>query len=466
MNVLVDKTYTYSFKMMVWIVFAIILCRLTDGWFTLFIATMGVWCALAKKPGWAICHYILLPFLLSVNYILLPKSGMVWNIGVRAGPLLISLAMMVGAVRRPGNHRLPFAGILPFLFVACISSAVGYVPQISYMKLINYFLFLVGLWLGTQNLHKSPNDIRVVRSMILALIFLVVYASIALIPFPAVSFATSMRGLYEVESLQNINAIGREMLAAGDQTLFCGMMCHSQWLSPFLAVSILLIICDMLFVEKKIRYPHVITIILMLPLLYMTRSRVAIVTFTAGIFLVNIYTITKLQLAPRIKRFVRVGMAILSVVIVVGGVASEFRHQTISRWLRKTDDVASDKRGITEAVTDSRRGLIEECLFDFRRNPLFGSGFQVDILSQDIWQRSSGLVLSAPIEKGVLPVMVLGETGIVGEVFFVFFLISFYITCEKRHLFVTITMFAILFISNLGEATFFSPGGLGGVLCF
>ena len=464
MNYLTDKTYKQVLKMMAWIVFAIVACRLTSGWFTLFITGLGVWCALARKPGWAICHYILLPFLLSVNYFLLPKSDFIWNIGLRVGPLVIALALSIGSVRRSGSHRLPFAGILPFLAIACISSINGYAPQISYMKLINYFLFLIGLWLGTQNLQYSPNEIGVVRNMFLAMIFIVVYVSIALIPFPVISFATGLRGHYGTESLESINAIGREMLAAGDQTLFCGMMCHSQWLSPFSAISIAFLICDMLFVEKRIRVPHLITIVLLLPILYMTRSRVAIITFIAGMFVINFYTIVKLRLVPNVKKYVRNLMLMFSVAIVIGGVAMEVKDNTISRWLRKTNDVSADKRGIAEAVTDSRRGLIEACMYDFRRNPMFGSGFQVDVFSGDILKRTSGFVFSAPIEKGVLPVMVLGETGIVGFMFFLFFLISFYYTCVRRHLFVTITMFTLLFVSNLGEATFFSPGGLGGVL--
>ena len=74
------------------------------------------------------------------------------------------------------------------------------------------------------------------------------------------------------------------------------------------------------------------------------------------------------------------------------------------------------------------------------------------------------LVFTAPIEKGVLPVMVLGETGIVGSIFFAFFVLSFLVTCMSRKLYITLTMFLLLLASNMGEATFFSPGGIGGVL--
>ena len=60
--------------------------------------------------------------------------------------------------------------------------------------------------------------------------------------------------------------------------------------------------------------------------------------------------------------------------------------------------------------------------------------------------------------------MVLGETGVIGAVVFAIFLISFYTTSCSRRLYVTAALFAVLLATNMGEATFFSPGGGGGVL--
>ena len=102
---------------------------------------------------------------------------------------------------------------------------------------------------------------------------------------------------------------------------------------------------------------------------------------------------------------------------------------------------------------------------DFRCNPMFGMGFQVaEYTAEQIARSGGGLVISAPIEKGVLPVMVLGETGIVGAIFFAVFLISFYTATNRRRLYVTAAMFTVLLATNMGEATFFSPGGGGGVI--
>jgi hypothetical protein len=131
--------------------------------------------------------------------------------------------------------------------------------------------------------------------------------------------------------------------------------------------------------------------------------------------------------------------------------------------LRKTDDLGGDTRGLQEALTESRQGLIDYSLWEFRRNPVFGQGFQVSQEHQYMFKKGE-MVFSAPIEKGVLPVMVLGETGIVGSIFFAFFIISFIVASMSRKLYITLTMFLLLLVSNMGEATFFSPGGIGGVL--
>ena len=135
----------------------------------------------------------------------------------------------------------------------------------------------------------------------------------------------------------------------------------------------------------------------------------------------------------------------------------------ISRWLRKTGTDEVDDRSLGEALTSSRMGLMEESLWEFRRKPMIGSGFQVAEYTRDMVAGNRALILSAPIEKGVLPVMVLGETGILGEACFLLFLLTFYYTCARRRYFITITMFTVHLVTNMAEATFFSPGGSGGL---
>ena len=108
-------------------------------------------------------------------------------------------------------------------------------------------------------------------------------------------------------------------------------------------------------------------------------------------------------------------------------------------------------------------GLIGLSMRDFKRNPMIGMGFQVAEYTRH-QTRGRGFVISASIEKGVLPVMVLGETGVLGAALFFLFLASFYYACSQRKYYITITLFSVFLVTNMGEATFFSPGGGGGFL--
>ena len=149
---------------------------------------------------------------------------------------------------------------------------------------------------------------------------------------------------------------------------------------------------------------------------------------------------------------------------LLGILIMQFKSGLMSQWIRKTSDVEGDKRTLGEALTSSREGLMQYSLYEFRRNPLFGSGFQVAEFTRDLVRENKGLIISAPIEKGVAPMMVLGETGILGEACFLLFLFSLYAACIRRKYVVTVSLFTVFLVTNMGEATIFSPGGIGGIL--
>jgi hypothetical protein len=460
-----NRIYVEVAKLMAMMVVSVVLARFSAGFFLVGIIFAGMWCAFTEKFGWAIACYLFLTFCVSINPILLPPNGIQWSIIYRFGPLMIALILIISAARRSGNHRIPFGGIIPFLVIACISSVNGFFPSISYMKLISYFLFISGLWLGTQNLQNRPNDMFIVRATLLAMIALVVYLGLAFIPFPAVSYSTSLRGALAYGGVEYANEIAKEI--TGDSSyassLFCGILNHSQALSPVAGLSFAFVACDMLFIEKRFRLPHLITLALLVPIMFMTRSRLAFMILAASLVIINFFTVRKINVTRRVKQAMSNGMLAFTALVMIFAVVMEVKDHSISRWLRKTDDLGGDTRDLGEALTQSREGVMERSMWEFRRSPIFGSGFQVMLEHQYMFKKGE-MVFSAPIEKGVLPVMVLGETGVVGSIFFAFFVLSFLVTCMSRKLYVTLTMFLLLIVSNMGEATFFSPGGIGGVL--
>lgn len=462
---LADGLYKKSFKILAILLLVVAAARLTYGGALVAVVFVGVVGALCNRRGVAICAYMVFPFLLAVNPVIMPKEGLLWAYVIRFGHLAIALALLFSAGRAGGgSNRLPFGMMFPFLLSACVGSATGWSPMVSYMKLANFAFFLLALWIGTQNLQDRPHDLLSIRAFILAVVVFLILGSVLVYPFPHISFATTLRGHDALDDARLASAVYREIVEAGGKTLFCGITNHSQTLAVVAALSVVWTLCDLTFVERRMRYLHLAVILCALPMLYMSRSRAAFTTAAAGVLMVSFYTVRKIGISPQFRRKLQTCLVMFVALIGVGMAIMEVKNGMLSRWLRKTEDVKGDTRSLTDAITSSRQGLMEYSLYEFRRNPLWGSGFQVAEYTSSKVTGRKGLILSASIEKGVLPVMVLGETGIVGCFLFFVFLASFYVTASRRRQYVTITLFTVLFVANLGEAMFFAPGGDGSLM--
>lgn len=441
---------------------AIFLCRVTKGYFSVVMAVLGVWWAFTNKFGLALSCFAFFPFLIVLDQGVLPKTSIL-AIMLRFAPLLIGLVLFVMANSRRGVNRLPFGSLFFYLTLAIVSSMNGWAPMISYMKLINFVLFLIGIWLGTQNMQDRPRDMYVARTFFLGMVCVLVFGGILAIPFPSISYSTSLVAADTQSDVAALKAI-QNLREAGGVTLFSGITNQSQALAPILSCCIALVLSDMLFIAQRKMTLHIILIVSGLIELYMTRSRTGLFSCAVGLMMVLIYAAKRLQLSAsikvRIRRMATTGIAIL----MVAGIASEITNRSITKWIYKANYESGRNRvGFEEALTSTRQGLIELSLAEFRRNPMFGMGFQVNYESYELYG-GKGFVLSAPVEKGLLPLTVLGEGGIVGSIAFIIFLLVFYTECAKRKLQVTIAMFTTFLATNIGEATFFSPGGIGGIL--
>jgi O-antigen ligase len=220
----------------------------------------------------------------------------------------------------------------------------------------------------------------------------------------------------------------------------------------------------MILVEKRANPLHLSLLSTIPFLLFLTRSRAGVLAYVVSWLVIVGFSLRHIRvtwmLRRRMKRMVWTCLAILIGVLVF----SEMEDRTVSKLLRKTNQVEEDSRSLKQALTSSRQGLIGRCLFEFRRNPMLGSGFQVQQEHRELYRRRAISLYSAPIEKGILPLMVLGETGFVGFAVFVGFLFVFFGTCVRRRYIATATLFIVYLSTNMGEATFFAPSGGGGVM--
>jgi hypothetical protein len=123
----------------------------------------------------------------------------------------------------------------------------------------------------------------------------------------------------------------------------------------------------------------------------------------------------------------------------------------------------SEATGIFTAYEGSRGVLILPMLANIQANPFQGIGFGVGSVSELTEIKRDpilGMPISAPTEKGVLPLAVLEETGIFGFILiaaWIIYIVNLSQQAGLRHLLVTSTILSL----NLGESTFFSIGGIG-----
>lgn len=439
------------------------LARFTNGATLLVLALLGVVWAFNGKTGRALSVEVMILSMVVLNPFILSNTGMLSGIGLRVGPLLIGLALAFNRLSVKETRRLPLGMMLVFLVVAAISSATGWSPRVSYMKLVNFLIFFLGVWLGTQGLEKDSAGLMSLRATYIALAAFFVVGSIAVIPFPGISTMRGLRAAREIDDLAYLNALAYDSVQDGGLSLLCGVTLQSQALSPLLVSFFAVILCDMLFVEEKFRVPHVALLLCTIPLLYMTRSRVGLLGIVVTLGMIYFYLPKKVRLDIKVRKWLGVVLSTSAVCLAIIVAVMEIRNDAMSKWVRKTNNVETDRRSITEAFSSSRQGLIDLCIDDYKRNPLLGMGFQVAFYTEERLEGQKGLILSSPIEKGILPLMVLGETGIIGSIIFWLFMISYIIGANRRRLYVSLTMMIVYFTINLGEATFFSPGGAGGI---
>lgn len=452
--------YRQSAKMLAMIVGAIALTKVTMGAFAVVIVAIGIWGALTRKPAYALICFALLPFMTILNPYAFGLSSII-GICARIGMPIMTIAMVLAAVQRPGKSVIPIMPLMGYVLVSVVSSMVGYCPEISFLKLINFALFIIGIYVGTKNIDRNPKDIDLLRAFFFAFSAFIVVGSVALHfvdPFSA--HATSVKYYIAHGSVEMAKDVLAQRIAeTGEYGYLCGVVNHSQCLGPTAACVFGWLLCDMLFVERRAMFWHLVLLCLCPVVLYMTKSRTSLLALFVAVPMVASYCVPKFNVSFGLMRKIRSMAALLVCALLLGGMFVELSSGGMRKWILKYD--AEDAEMNFENVTATRRGKIDEGLYDFAKNPLFGMGFQVSegYANLDLNNR---FLLSAPVEKSFLPVAILGEAGAVGAIMFVIFLAVFYSRAARKGYYVLIALFTTFLATNLAEATFFSPGGTGG----
>ena len=453
-----DRFYRDVFKTLLILTGIFCVAKLSGGLIAVLVTIAGVVFAIRNKPGCLAACYVMYPVLVNFNHAIVRLDTLLVMASRLGNLLLMLLMLLVGSKKSP--ERCPLGWLFVYCAMASLSSIDGWMPLISYMKLIQFILFIIGIVIVARVLQYTEDGLHQVRCLFMALSIIFIVGSFLTYFLPSIGHSMLLNRIEDI----GLDITTGELVEGDGLLLFNGMLCHSQMLSPVVSMMAAWVLCDMILIEKKVSWLHLGVLIFAPVLIYMSRSRGGLLQIVTVMGMVAYICVPK----ARLSRSVRDKLFGLVVLMVVGliavAVTSEMKNQTITRWIRKTENVGGDSRTIVEAFTESRKALIEYNLNDFKLNPIFGKGFQVFYDFKQQYEQGRITWFFAPVEKGVTPYVILGETGVLGTTVFVIFLFSFYSACLKRRYLALMTMFTNMLVCNLSDSTLFSPGGLGGLL--
>lgn len=443
---LYDKKYL--FKCLFWLAATFGLMRVTGGAGFAIVIPMVLYSFLTRKTEsllfWllvAVCSLIVNP------HIVMKGGGFAWM--QRGLMLFLGAVMAVNVMAYPMHKAIrPYAGMLFYILFMILSSMQGWNPKISFLKLLLFSLIYFAYFGVSNQVGINPNvSSRKIRSVMLSIAILFIFGSMALVPFPGLSQLKAED--FEAGTVDLSSYV----------SLFMGMTNHSQCLGPVVSAASVVLLGDLLFSIKKFDILYVVLLLCCPYLVYLTSSRTGMGSFLLGqLFVVWVFMNARGVGSRWKSKVMSISMMLLTLILISFACIPPLQQKALKfvvKFGNDTDHVS------TEQIISTRQALVDRAVYNFRKSPLLGNGFQVSSEMQHL--KGKGLaVLSAPIEKGVWITAVLEEGGIVGWTIFVVFIIACMIKSVKRRAYIGASCLFVCTLTNLGEFTFFSMSYTGG----
>jgi len=307
-------------------------------------------------------------------------------------------------------------------------------PDVSILKAMAWTIVMITLlaaWSGLNHLQRAR-----MQQWLFGFLVLVTVMSL---PFLAVS------------------EIGYAKNGSG----FQGMLNHPQAFGTIMAV-IGALVMGRLLSQKRPSWKFLAMTLVCIVLIVLSEARTAgmALILALGVSVVFILTFSGQSIRSAMpvlqsKRFIVLALLLLVFLTVPG---SPLRS-VVNDYMGKSTDVDN----LWSAYQASRAVLFEPMITNISESPILGIGFGIasDSTAMNVVRDPLfGIAISAPIEKGVMPLAILEEVGVVG-----FILVAIWILFLLRHAAANgITPFLVsttVLLINLGESTLFSPGGMG-----
>lgn len=336
-----------------------------------------------------------------------------------------------------------YIALCGFCLVACITSLLANNrPEIALLKVFLFWISLSGVWSAQSCLRATHTDIApwMVKIAVAACCMNIVSLPLGI--------ANNFRDEATSQGLYNLGFY------------------HSQTVGPVCAIMTVYLLSVLLFTAYRNRWICWPIIAVLLYSIYLSRSRTGILVLVAGLSAVFVFS-----LLWRGHRFSRIrlnvsrsglvaGLVGMLALALIGDVA-----MTGGLSRRVLSFLAKGRKEVTditvEDLTSSRQALIDRSFAYFRESPWYGNGFQM--YANREWTQNT-TIMTAQVEKGFLPSAILEETGIIGTIFFVVFLLQCILRYVQDRNIPGLAGFIALLAMNLGECSFFSFAGHGAMI--
>lgn len=426
------------------------------------IGGLAIYTVFMKRVELTFLVLMLLVSLAIMNPVFFNK-GSTFYIMTRGSIMFLAVTMTVkSGLNRSIWFLSPFSLLFIYIGYIMLTSLAGWAPVISELKALLFLVFLAALIQSVSAVAQSRVEICLIRTAMLVLSCFFILGSLMTVPFP--SIGRSM-------ILQKAEVYGQILDLSNVSGLFNGVTWHSQTLGPTMAILNSYLLSDYFCNIKKTNWIYLVLLIAIPILVFMTSSRTAFFAYLISIFACLFFFMRERRVSDTKKTNVITSLIFLCLVAICFVMLRASSRESVEAFLRKTDDIHSIEpdESLRESLTKSRMGLVEQGLVNFRNSPMIGNGFQVSEDMTGYKVSEMGMVLTAPVEKGVLFVMVLEEGGIIGALILAAFMVVLYVKYMKLGFTCFLSTFTVFLGLNSGEASFFSTSGGGGILwliCF
>lgn len=359
-----------------------------------------------------------------------------------AGRYAVLLAAVCGIFIRNGllkaNMKLyqtTFWTLLLGIFLILHSIIFSPMVDVSILKALSWTLAMTSLlsaWSGLSSIEHKRTEIE--------LFFFLILVALASLPFVTlpVGYLTNGKGFQGVLNQPQAFGVFAALLGAWALAQILGKNEPSWLLFGVVGIS--------------------------LGLILMSGTRTAGLAFVlsavVSLLLISLFTGRPVKrVAPGLtSRRTRI---MLSAIVIGGLILAPTIKETVEDFLIKSN--GTDIEGIFEVYMRSRGVLIFPMLENISDRPLTGIGFGIasNPLNMEISRDPLfGFPTGAAVEKGVAPLMILEELGVLGMLLVLFWLLMIVYHSARARL-PTFTVCLSILLLNMGEASLFSPGGMG-----